>query len=175
MSLYIENDLLASPLNGLASSSEILANQYRVMVDRKVISSTELDTNEFKATPYSIQGAQKDLFELKETIGSDETSDSFLQQSKTITNKNEYFDGPKQTGKTLQTVATKLGLPSSLSETVKDAEDVVLGIPRDLSVSRDTKTSIGDILTKDNRLRGIAILLICLAITGFVVKILAGT
>jgi len=176
MSLYVPDDLLQSPLNGLASSSEILNDQYRVMVDRKTISSTELDINEFKATPYAITGAQKDLYELKQTVGEDaavQDSDTFLQPSKSLTNK--YFDGPRQTGKTMKDVANKWGLPTSVSESVADAEDVVLGIPRDLSVSRDKKTSLTDILTKDNRLRGIAIILICLAITGFIVKILAGT
>lgn len=172
--MYIEADLLQAPLNGLASSSEILRNQYNVMVKRQTISSTELDMDDFKAVPYSIEGPQKDLYDLRQTIGEDaaQNASTFLQPS-TITNK--YYDGPKQTGENLKTVATRWGLPTSISQSIQDAESVVLGIPKDIAVSPDQTTSIADILTKDNRLRGIAILLICIAITGFIVKILAGT
>lgn len=177
MSTYIEPDLLESPLNGLASSSEILNDQYRVMVDRKTISSTELDVDDFKAQPYSISGSEKELYDLRQTIEDDGVMQDAvsLLQPKTETNKNKYYDGPGRTGENIKTVATRWGLPTSWSESMQEAEDVVLGIPRDLSVSRDTKTSVADILTKDNRLRGIALLLICIAITGFIVKILAGT
>jgi hypothetical protein len=162
------------PLNGLATSTEILNEQYNVLTGNETLRSTDLDADEFRAQPASVS---RELFELKQTVGSiDPPGPSMaLQQSAAVDSEPKYFDGPKQTGRTLGSIAQEYGLPTSVRQTVDDAEDAVLGVTRDLTQSTDTRESFYDIITKDNRLRGIGALLIIAAVVAFILKILAGT
>lgn len=162
------------PLNGLATSTEILNEQYNVLTGRETLRSTDLDADEFRAQPASVS---RELFELKQTVGSIDPPgpSTALQQPGTVDPEPKYFDGPKQTGRTLGSIAQEYGLPTSVRQTVDDAEDAVLGVTRDLTQSKDTKESFYDIITKDNRLRGIGALLIIAAVVAFILKILAGT
>jgi hypothetical protein len=162
------------PLNGLATSTEILNEQYNVLTGTETLRSTDLDADEFRAQPASVS---RELFELKQTVGSIDPPgpSTALQQPATVDPEPKYFDGPKQTGRTLGSIAQEYGLPTSVRQTVDDAEDAVLGVTRDLTQSKDTKESFYDIITKDNRLRGIGALLIIAAVVAFILKILAGT
>jgi hypothetical protein len=161
------------PLNGLATSTEILNEQYNVLTGTETLRSTDLDADEFRAQPASVS---RELFELKQTVGSIDPPgpSTALQQSATVDSDPKYFDGPKQTGRTIGSIAQEYGLPTSVRQSVDDAEDAVLGVTRDLT-QKDTKESLYDIITKDNRLRGIGILLILAAVVAFILKILAGT
>ncbi|MGA1563845.1 MAG: hypothetical protein ACO35C_04410 [Pontimonas sp.] len=187
MSAYVD-DLLSQPLNGLASATEIMNEQYDILTSvNKPLSSSELDVDAFKAVPASISDAEKPLYELKSTVSETfapstmETMPSMtdlIQQTTTPAPEStikDYFDGPKRTGKTIGSVAEQYGLPTSFQQTIDDAQDAVLGITKDLVRSGETKTSVSEIITKDNRLRGIGMLLIITAILGFFIKILAGT
>lgn len=160
------------PLNGLATSTEILNEQYNVLTGRETLRSTDLDADEFRAQPASVS---RELFELKQTVGSVDPPSTALQQPATMEPEPKYFDGPKQTGRTLGTIAQEYGLPTSIRQTFDDAEDAVLGVTRDLTQTKDTKESFYDIITKDNRLRGIGALLIIAAVVAFILKILAAT
>lgn len=162
------------PLNGLATSTEILNEQYNILTGTETLRSTDLDADEFRAQPASVS---RELFELKQTVGSIDPPgpSTALQQPATVDPEPRYFDGPKQTGRTLGSIAQEYGLPTSVRQTFDDAEDAVLGVTRDLTQSKDTKESFYDIITKDNRLRGIGALLIIAAVVAFILKILAGT
>lgn len=183
MSLYVDNDLLSKPLNGLATSTEILNEQYDIFSGTDgLVSSTDLDIDAFKSAPAALSPEEKELYELRQTINTEtnpsvEARDLVLRPSLVEQNKMqpEYFDGPKWTGRTVKTVAETYGLPTSIQQTIDDAQDAVLGITRDLTKSHETKTSLYEIITKDNRLRGIGALLIIAAVIGFIIKILAGT
>lgn len=202
MSAYIDPDLLSAPLNGLTSATEIMNEQYNILTDSKQpISSSELDIDAFRAVPAEITSGDKPLYTLSETLTNpmtDGTTIPTLSPSSLVLNPSpsatdlietttaapttapatrepQYFNGPKRTGKTIGSVAENYGLPTSIQQTIDDAQDAVLGITGDLVRARENKTSVYEIITKDNRLRGIGSLLILVAIVGFLVKILAGT
>lgn len=174
MTSYMDDDVLGRPLNGLATSTEILNEQYNVLTGNETLRSTDLDADEFRAQPASVS---REMFELKQTVGSFDPPgpSTALQQPSTMETGPVYFDGPKKTGRTIGSIAHEYGLPTSVRQTFDDAEDAVFGVTRDLTQSKDSKESIYDIITKDNRLRGIGALLIIAAVVAFILKILAGT
>lgn len=161
-------DLTTQPFNGLATATEIMNRQYNILTGTKTITSTDLDTDSFRVQPAPIQ--QELGVSLEQTVGTPVASTPSPE-----TSDPQYFDGPRQTGRTVGTVAEQYGLPTSVKQTIDDAQDAVLGITKDLTQSQNEKVSLYEVITKDNRLRGIGALLIILAVVAFFVKILAGT
>lgn len=169
-------DFTTQPFNGLASATEILNVQYNILTGEG-IKSTDLDVDAFRVQPAAIQ---KEIgIPLQQTVGTGSMTDSETTTETTpspeTTEEPQYFDGPRQSGRTLGTVAQEYGLPTSVKQTIDDAQDAVLGITKDLTQSQNEKVSLYEVFTKDNRLRGIGALLIIIAVVAFFVKILAGT
>lgn len=173
MASYIDEDLLQRPLNGLTTSTELLNEQYSILTGPKTITSTDLDVDAFKAQPVDVS---TEMYEIQQTVGNSDNIDAISPSTPDVENTTpEYYNGPRHTGKTIGSVAKEYGFPTSVQQTIDDAQDAVLGITKDLTQSGEKKESLYDILTKDNRLRGIGALLIITAVVAFIVKILAGT
>ena len=164
-------DLTTQPFNGLATATEIMNRQYNILTGTNTITSTDLDTDAFRVQPAPIQ--QELGVSLEQTVGT--PGETPVDDTTSTPADPQYFDGPRQTGKTVKTVAEDYGLPTSIKQTIDDAQDAVLGITKDLTQSQHEKVSLYEVITKDNRLRGIGALLIILAVVAFFVKILAGT
>jgi len=173
MSTYIDDDLLSMSLNGLASSKEIMDRQLRISTGNTNIRAVDLDQDAFKAVPADLTGEKKVMFDLRQTVGAGATDTPSIAASSTQESP-QYFDGPAKTGETVTTVAERYGLTGTVKQTIDDAQDAVLGITQDLTKQKEDKKPLHEILTQDNRLRGIGILLVCTAIMAFVIKILAG-
>lgn len=76
------------------------------------------------------------------------------------------YDGPPPTGKGVKDIVIALGLPPSLGTLVDDMQDAIVGITADLTGSDTTRSSLADIFTHNNRLRGIGSLLVIIAVVG---------
>jgi hypothetical protein len=172
---YIDDDLLSQPLNGLVSSKEIMNQQLNALTGTKTLTAVDLDQDQFRAVPADLTPEQKRVYDLKLTVGEGAESTPVMSAASQPVTTQYYYDGPKRTGQSLKTVAEQYGLPMSVRETIDDAQDAVLGISRDLTQQSTEKKSFYEILTQDNRLRGIGALLVITAIVAFIVKILAGT
>lgn len=77
------------------------------------------------------------------------------------------WDGPPKTGKGLKDMFTGLGMPDSLEDAFGDMQEAVLGIARDLSSGE--KKSLRDVLTEGDRMRGLGLILVLVAIVGLIV------
>lgn len=176
---YIDDDLLNRPLNGLVSSKEIMNQQLNALSGTKTLTAVDLDQDDFRAVPADLTPEQKRVYDLKLTVGDGAETTPVLSAASTPVVQSEtqpqYFDGPARTDQSIRTVAEQYGLPTSVRQTIDDAQDAVLGISKDLTQQSTEKKSLYEILTQDNRLRGIGALLVITAIVAFIVKILAGT
>lgn len=83
--------------------------------------------------------------------------------------EEDEYDGPPRTGKELGDLMESVGLPPSVGTMFDDMQDAIMGIASDLSGNNAERTSLGDILTHDNRLRGLGALLVLVAATGLAV------
>lgn len=152
--------------NGLITSEEILNKQREILA-----TPTSVDISSgIKSAPAVIPDSEKHLYSLQ-------TETEKEQQNQTMKEKElRYYDGPTPTGESIKSVAQKYHLPTSVSQTMADAEDAILGITKDLTNnSKDEKKSFMDIITEKNRLRGIGIILICVASMVSILILLAKT
>lgn len=161
----------AGPFNALATSSEILQEQ-RNLLEGRTITSTDLDINAFRALPASIGGNEAKLYELQQTVGTEPSKNQPSVQSKE-TAPQKYYDGPTPTGQTLTSVAKKYDLPTSLSESLSDAQDAILGVTADMTKTGDERKSFFDIITQGNRLRGLGLIILCVAMLLSSITVLA--
>jgi len=155
--------------NGLVSSKEILAQQ-----DTMLEPTSASIWKDFTASPASIPDDEKQLYSLTSTINTNEESQTAGTQTTTV-NEKKYYDGPTPTGQNLVKIANEYHLPTSLSESLNDAQDAVLGITRDLTKSGEERKSLLEIISQDNRLRGIGLVLICVACVTSILILLAKT
>ena len=93
--------------------------------------------------------------------------------SQTKTPEKEVL-GPVKTGKTLADLATSLGVPKSWSVLLDDMQEAVLGIIGDLTGKSQQRVSLADVLSYKNRLRGIGMLFILVAIVGILLEAIVG-
>jgi len=80
------------------------------------------------------------------------------------------FNGPKDEGNTLGDVLTSYGLPTSFGEILSDAEEAFSGIIYDLNHIHENRSSVYEILVKNNRLRGLGAIFIVIAIVGILLN-----
>lgn len=100
-----------------------------------------------------------------------------LQEQQRLKEENEEFefDGPTPTGKGMKDLANTFGLPPSLGVMFEEMQDAILGVIGDLTGSNTERESLGDILTHENRLRGIGTLLVLVAVVGLAIDSFAET
>lgn len=97
------------------------------------------------------------------------------QQKRDAEQGEDEYDGPTPTGKGLNHLAESLGLPPSLGVLFEDMQEAIIGITRDLTGSSTERESLTEILTHENRLRGIGALLVLVAVVGLVIDSFAET
>lgn len=122
---YTAFEDVPGPLNGLASTSEIIDRQLDV----------------YGISVNDTTGQFDDATDPTSDPTSDPTTDTTLYA----------YDGPGDTGKTFGDMMRSYGFPSDLSGFVRDAEDAIVGIPDE--IQRGTPLSV--ILSKPGRLQGI--------------------
>jgi len=85
------------------------------------------------------------------------------------------YDGPEPTGKSLKDLAMSLGAPPSFAQLLVDMQEALLGVIGDLTGSTGSdREGLADIVTHNNRLRGIGALLVTIALVGMAVDALHG-
>jgi len=92
----------------------------------------------------------------------------------TTTDSEDEYDGPAKTGKTLKDLALDLGAPESLGAVLDDMQEAIIGIVNDLVNNDGTRTSFGDIIGHENRLRGIGALMVLAALIGLALDTTVG-
>ena len=133
---YTAFEDVPGPLNGLASTSEIIDRQ----LDVYGISVNDTTGQFDDATDPT----------------SDPTIDATIAPSTASTRGSDpytlyAYDGPGDTGKTFGDMMKSYGFPSDLSGFVRDAEDAIVGIPDEIQRG----TPLYEILSKPWRLQGI--------------------
>lgn len=83
------------------------------------------------------------------------------------------YDGPTPTGKGISDLAESLGLPPTFTDLFADMQEAVLGIAGDLMGSSTERQSLAEILTHNNRLRGIGAMLVLIASLGLLLDAFA--
>lgn len=82
--------------------------------------------------------------------------------------------GPRKTGKTLLDLGVAIGLPRNLALLIDDMQEAVLGIIGDITSPKSERRSVSAILTHENRLRGLGVLLILVSMVGLFLEALVG-
>jgi len=137
---YTAFEDVPGPLNGLASTSEIIDRQLDV----------------YGISVNDTTGQFDDATDPTSDPTSDPTTDTTIAPSTASTRGSDpytlyAYDGPGDTGKTFGDMMRSYGFPSDLSGFVRDAEDAIVGIPDE--IQRGTPLSV--ILSKPGRLQGI--------------------
>lgn len=83
------------------------------------------------------------------------------------------YDGPTPTGKGVSDLADTVGLPPSLGALFGDMQEAILGIAGDLMGSSTERESLADILTYNNRLRGLGSMCVIIAVVGLMLDAFA--
>jgi len=86
---------------------------------------------------------------------------------------NLQYDGPPLTGKGVSDLVESLGMPSSIGQLFSEMQEAVLGITSDLMGNSSERESLADILTHNNRMRGIGAMLVSIAVIGLLLDAFA--
>lgn len=141
------------PLNGLATTSDILEEQMRLYGITLDEDNAFQDIGE-TTTPVPDQNSSDE----PHALDSDGQSYNNVE---TTPAKRYVYDGPADTGKTFGDLLAHYGIPTSVSSLITKAEDAVIGIPEDIQKGDE---SILRILTKESRLQGIGAALVIVAV-----------
>ena len=180
------------PYNGLATSSEIILNQMKELgisldsiepdggdstLTNNIQSLTPAESLEFDpqqsdemndairalsaqaSVPIDKYAADDPITKL---YGSTETSPPSTGK--------KVFDGPEDKGASFGAILTSYGLPTTFGELLSDAEEAFVGILYDLNHIHESRSSVYDILSKNNRLRGLGALFIVIAMVGMLLN-----
>jgi len=133
---YTAFEDVPGPLNGLASTSEIIDRQMDIYGISVNDTTGQFDDATNRAP--------------------DPTTDATIASSTASTNGSDphtmyAYDGPVDTGKTFGDMVKSYGFPSDLAGFVRDAEDAIVGIPDEIQQG----TPLAVILSKPGRLQGI--------------------
>lgn len=144
------------PLNGLATTADILEQQMRVY------GITLDDENAFEDITEDATAAP--------TTTPAESDGMATTPAPTVMPAKRYvYDGPVDTGKSFGDILAQYGIPTSVSKLITNAEDAFVGIPEDIQKGEE---SIYKILTKDARLQGIGAALVIIAVIVGVIQAL---
>lgn len=80
------------------------------------------------------------------------------------------YDGPPPTNAAL---SQTLGLPGGWGSALDEMQNAVVGITRDLIGATTERSSVDEIFLSDNRLRGIGMILVLVAVVGIVIDMFA--
>jgi hypothetical protein len=143
------------PLNGLATTADILEQQMRVY------GITLDDDNAFSDIREEPTAAS--------TAVPTESDGSTTPTPTVVPVKRYVYDGPVDTGKSFGDILAQYGIPTSVSKLITNAEDAFVGIPEDIQKGEEP---IYTILTKDARLQGIGAALVIIAVVVGVIQAL---
>lgn len=154
---YTAFDDVPGPLNGLASTSEIIDRQLDIYGISVNDTTGQFDDATDQA---SVPTTGTTTATAAPSTASTSGSDPYTLYA---------YDGPVDTGKSFGDMLKSYGFPSDLSGFVRDAEDAIVGIPDEIQQG----TPLAVILSKPGRLQGIGAAFILIGIILIVLHALA--
>ncbi len=157
------------PLNGLATTADIIEEQMRLygitLNDNNTFSDLTQDTTSGlameQAFPDQLQTTQAPVIDGITPDPTDTSDPTATDAAATQTATPYVYDGPADMGKTFGDILASYGIPTSVSSLVTKAEEAFVGIPDDIQKGEE---SILTIMTKETRLQGIGAAFIIVAV-----------